>query len=130
MKEATMTLLSRWLAPALLAAGLGAGALVPLPAQAQDDVLTRVLVDVADVVFNGGVPYYRYGGYDDRLVVERDHYGRPVYYRVEPRGYRPGPPYGNAYGYWRHGPGSDDVRCNKHGKCKATYYDPRHDARS
>ena len=160
-----MTILSRWLAPAVLAAGLGFGALAPAPAQAQDDVLTRVLVDVADVVFNNGVPYYRYGndGYDDRLVVVRDRYGRPVYYRQVPYGYngyngynayngygnafprqaydrygrpiydryghridyshynRNGPPYGNAYGYY------GNAKCNKHGKCKQTYYDDRYD---
>ena len=69
-----MAILSRWLAPAVIVAGLGFGALAPAPVQAQDDVLTRVLVDIADVVFNNGVPYYRYGhyGYDDRLVVGRD----------------------------------------------------------
>ncbi len=150
-----MTTLSRWLVPAVLAAGLGFGAMTPAPAQAQDS-LTRVLVDIADVVFNGGVPYYRYGnyGYNDRLIVSRDRYGRPVYYRQMPYGYngngynnyngydnyngysrrivydqygrplydrygrrihytrydnrRSGPPYGNAYGYYRNGPGSRD----------------------
>jgi hypothetical protein len=117
-----MQILTRWFAPALLAAGLGFGAMAPAPAQAQDS-LTRVLVDVADVVFNGGTPYYRYGNYspDDRLVVGRDAYGRPIYYRQVPYGYRygdrydrdgdgrydrGGPPYGNAYGYYRNGPGS------------------------
>jgi hypothetical protein len=110
--------------------------MTPAPAQAQDS-LARVLVDVADVAFNGGTPYYRYGNYgpDDRLVMGRDPYGRPVYYRqmayrqdpyrgnYDPRnadpvyqnGYgrydrsaygRSGPPYGNAYGYYRNGPGS------------------------
>ena len=48
-----------------------------------------------------------------------------------PRGYdsryRSGPPYGNAYGYYRNGPGSRDMKCNKHGKCKVQYYDPRYD---
>ncbi|MCI4567545.1 hypothetical protein [Lysobacter sp. CFH 32150] len=129
-----MTILSRWLAPAVLAAGLGFGAMAPAPAQAQDDTLTRVLVDIADVVLRGGVPYYRYGdyGYDDRLIVQRDRYGRLVYYRMVPRyqsDYRAGPPYGNAYGYWNNGPGNRKVKCNKHGKCKVTYYDPRYDRR-
>jgi len=139
-----MQILTRWFAPALLAAGLGLGAMTPAPAQAQDS-LSRVLVDVADVAFNGGTPYYRYGNYgpDDQLVVSRDAYGRPVYYRQVPyrqnvdgrgvydprttypvyrngydrngydrNGYdrvgydRSGPPYGNAYGYYRNGPGS------------------------
>ena len=38
----------------------------------------EVLVDIADVVINNGTPYYRYGnqGYDDRLIVARDRYGR------------------------------------------------------
>jgi hypothetical protein len=129
-----MQILTRWFAPALLAAGLGLGAMTPAPAQAQDS-LSRVLVDVADVAFNGGTPYYRYGNYgpDDRLVMSRDAYGRPVYYRQVPYGQgaygrttddprnaypvyrnaygsnaydRSGPPYGNAYGYYRNGPGS------------------------
>lgn len=129
-----MTILSRWLAPAVLAAGFGFGAMAPAPAQAQDDTLTRVLVDIADVVLRGGVPYYRYGdyGYDDRLIAQRDRYGRLVYYRMVPRyqrDYRAGPPYGNAYGYWNNGPGSRKVKCNKHGKCKVTYYDQRYDRR-
>lgn len=134
-----MNPLSRWLAPAALAAGIGFGAMTPAPVQAQDD-LTRVLVDIADVVFRSGDPYYRYGNYgnDDRLVVGRDRYGRPVYYRTAPD-YNPndrtGPPYGNAYGYYRNGPGSQtgpgnrNVKCNKKGKCKAEYYDPRYDRR-
>jgi hypothetical protein len=126
-----MTTLTRWMAPAALALGLGFGvASVPAPAQAQDD-LARVLVDIADVVMRGGTPYYRHGnyGYDDRLIASRDRYGRPVYYRtVADRGaYRNGPPYGNAYGYYRNGPGSRDMKCNKHGKCKVEYYDPRYD---
>ena len=121
-----MAILSRWLAPAVLAAGLGFGAMVPAPAQAQDDLI-RVLVDVADVVLRGGQPYYRHGnyGYDDRLVATRDRYGRLVYYRMVPRYARP---YGNAYGYDRH-PAARDVKCNKHGKCKVTYYDARYDRR-
>lgn len=131
-----MATISRWLAPAVLAVGLGAAAIAPLPAMAQSgDNLVRVLVDVADVVLRGGVPYYRNGdyGYDDRLVAGRDRYGRVVYYRMVPRdGYRAGPPYGNANGYYRNGPGSRATagrvsKCNKHGKCKVEYYDPRYD---
>ena len=120
----------RWAAPAMLAAALGLGvAAAPAPVHAQDS-LSRVLVDVADVVLRGGQPYYRYGGYgpDERLVTGRDRYGRTVYYRVSDRS---GPPYGNAYGYYRNGPGSArDMKCNKHGKCKATYYDSRYDQRA
>ena len=80
-----MAILNRWLAPAALAVGLGFGAMTPAPAQAQD-TLTRVLVDVADVVLRGGQPYYRYGDYgsDDRLIVQRDRYGREAYYRMVP----------------------------------------------
>jgi hypothetical protein len=127
-----MAILSRWFAPAALAVGLGFAAVTPAPAHAQDDTLTRVLVDIADVVLRGGQPYYRYGNYgeNDRLVAQRDRYGRVVYYRTVPRydnTYRSGPPYGNAYGYYRNGAGNRDVKCNKHGKCKVTYYDPRYD---
>ena len=121
-----MKTLTRWMAPAVLAAGFGMGAMaVPQQAQAQD--LSRVLVDVADVILRGGQPYYRHGDYsqNDRLIVQRDRYGRPIYYRNV---YRAGPPYGNAYGYYRNGAGSrDNVRCNSRGKCTVTYYDPRRD---
>ena len=128
MKATNM--LSRLLAPSVLALALGAGFTMPAaPAQAQSDDLIRVLVDVADVALRGGVPYYRYGdyGYDDRLVMQRDRYGRPVYYRYVPVrvSVRQGPPYGNAYGYRENG--YRDVDCNKHGKCKVTYYDSRYD---
>jgi len=131
-----MSILSRWLAPAVLAVGLGTAALVPAPAHAQDDTLTRVLVDVADVVLRGGQPYYRYGnyGYDDRLIVQRDRYGRPVYYRLVPVAARQGPPYGNAYGYYRNNGYPDAqaarrVRCNRNGNCTVTYYNPQYDRR-
>ena len=132
--------LSRYLAPAVLAASLGVAAVAaPAPAQAQSDDLMRVLVGVADVVMRGNQPYYRGGdyGYDDRLIVQRDAYGRPVYYRTVPRSeyygnsYRGGPPYGNAYGYDRNRSypvtSTQRTKCNKHGKCKVTYYDPRQD---
>ena len=124
--------LTKMLSPAVLAAGLGMAANAPpAPAHAQSDDLVRVLVNVADVVLRGNTPYYRYGdyGYNDRLTMQRDRYGNPVYYRYIPREvYRQGPPYGNAYGYYRNGPGSNGhTKCNKHGKCKTTYYDPRHD---
>lgn len=113
-----MTILSRWLAPAVFAAAFGlGGAAIPAPAQAQGDDLARVIVDVADVIFRSGQPYYRYDnryGYDDRLIVVHDRYRGPVYYRQVPRTvyyrdsrynsrYRSGPPYGNAYGYRRDG---------------------------
>lgn len=122
---------SRWLAPAVLAAGLGFAALSPVPAYAQNgDGLVRVLVDVADVALRGNTPYYRNGNYgnDDRLVMERDRYGRPVYYRQVAYNARNAPPYGNAYGYDRNA-SNRHVKCNKHGKCKNTYGDARHDRR-
>ena len=129
-----MAIRSRWLAPVVLATALGA--LAPVTVRAQDDVLARVLVDIADVVFNNGVPYYRYGdyGYDDRLVVGRDRYGRPVYYRqVGYDGDHAAHGYDGYGAYGAHvGPYGDvrpygNVKCNKHGKCKQTYYDDRYD---
>lgn len=131
-----MMSLSRYFAPAVLAASLGVAAVAaPAPAQAQSDDLVRVLVNVADVVMRGNQPYYRQGdyGYNDRLVMERDRYGRPVYYRYIPRDAysRGGPPYGNAYGYNRNRgypvTGMQRTKCNKKGKCTVTYYDPRQD---
>lgn len=117
------TVLSRWFAPAVLAAGLGVAAMAPSPARADDD-WARVIVDVADVIYHGGYPYYRHDrGYRDRLIVVHDYRGRPSYYR---RVYRAGPPYGNAYGYWN-GPGRG--KCNKHGRCTTHYYDARYDHR-
>ena len=116
--------LDRWIAPAVLAAALGAAAFAPTPAKAQSaDELTR---------FRGDQPYYRYGDYgsNDRLMMRLDAYGRPVYYRVVDNGYRTGyrdaPPYGRAVGYYNQ-PSSRAVKCNKNGKCKAEYYDPRYD---
>ena len=153
-----MSLSRYFFAPAVLAASLGVAALAaPAPAQAQSDDLIRVLVSVADVVMRGNTPYYRNSDYgrEDRLVAQRDQYGRAVYYRTVPRDqyygnagyngyngnnnnnnnsnnerYRTGqPPYGNAYGYYGDAPvtGRREVKCNKHGKCKTTYYDPRYD---
>lgn len=132
--------LARWLAPVALAAALGAGALFPAPAHAGEPSV-RVIVDLGDVVFRNGYPYYRHGGYgyDDRLIVERDRRGRPVYYRYLPRdAYRHGPPYGNAYGYHRnrHGFVRDPYgrysreRCDSRGRCRVEYYDPRYDQRN
>ena len=126
-----MITLSRWFASAVIAACLGFAAMAPLPARAQDDTLTRVLVDVADVVLRGGHPYYRYGQYRDadRLVVGLDRYGRPVYYRlvrVDRGRYHDDynrNPYDTRYLTTR------KVDCNKRGDCKVTYYDPRYDRR-
>ena len=113
-------ILTRWLAPAVFAAGLGFGALTtPSTAQARDDELVRVLVSVADVVINGGYPYYRYGphyGYDNRLVVVYDRYRRPTYYRYVPRRvYVAAPP---PYGHYRAPP--------KHYRPDDRYYDVRY----
>lgn len=128
-----MSALARWLAPAALAAALATGAALPAPAHAAGP-LVRVIVDLGDVVFRNGQPYYRYGhyGYDDRLIVERDYRGRPVYYRHVPRDYddRYGPPYGNAYGYHRVRDGRYMRQiCDSRGRCRAEYYDPRYDRR-
>ena len=148
--------LSRYFAPAVLAASLGFAAVAaPAPAQAQSGDLIRVLVNVADVVMRGGTPYSRNSGYgnEDRLIAQRDQYGRVVYYRNVPRDQYYGnnqsygsdryygndrpysntqPPYGNAYGYHRNAlsarvTGNQSVKCNKKGKCKTQYYDPRYD---
>lgn len=111
--------LSRAMATGMLAAALGLAALLPGKAHASDD-LVRVLVNVADVIYHGGQPYYRHGRYDrhDRVVVVRDRYQRPSYYRYVPRGYgnsyraasqyrygayRTAPPHGRAHGYYRDG---------------------------
>lgn len=142
---------TRWFAPAVLAAALGAAALAPAPAKAQSADLIRTIVDIADVVMRGNQPYYRHGDYsaDDRLVMGRDRYGRPVYYRVGSRdpynryGYdrygddryddryerRSGPPYGRAYGYYGKAPGQQRAKCNRNGRCKSEYYDARYDQR-
>lgn len=123
-----MDTVSRWLAPAVVAAGLGLAAMSPIPARAQsDDDLVRVLVDVADVVLRGGTPYYRHGDYryDDRLIVGRDRYGRPVYYRQVPRNFNDDYRHGIARNMAR----NHQVRCNSNGMCKVTYYDPRYDRR-
>ena len=137
--------LARWLAPVALAAALGAGALFPAPARAGEPNI-RVIVDLGDVVFRNGYPYYRHGGYryDDRLIVERDRRGRPVYYRYLPRdAYRDGPPYGNGWGHHRNrdhlirnGFVRDPYgrysrqRCDSRGRCRVEYYDPRYDQRN
>ena len=123
-----MAVLSRWFAPVVVAAGLGIAALTPTPAVAQSQDLVRVLVDVADVVLRGGTPYYRNSdyGHEDRLIVSRDRYGRPVYYRDVQPDYRNAAPYGHAYGYQRN-VSHRRAKCNKHGKCKITYYDGRRD---
>lgn len=129
-----MSSFARWLAPAALAAALGAGALFPATAHADDDMI-RVIVDVADIAFRSGHPYYRHGnyGYNDRLVVSRDHRGRPVYYRHVPRDDR----YGNDYydrnddsrnGFVRDPYGRySRQRCDSRGRCRVEYYDPRYD---
>lgn len=127
-----MSISIRWLAPLILAAGVGAAALVPAPARASDD-LVRVIVDVADVVLRGGSPYYRHGnyGHHDRLIVVRDRHGRPQYYRQVPRNYRAGyhpsqfrgpPPHARARGHV-----NQRGNCDRHGRCTVRYYDPRFD---
>ena len=139
-----MMTLSRWLAPAALAVGLSVGALAAMPAHAQDNTWTRVLVDAADVALRGGQPYYRYGHYrdDDRLIVVRDRYGRPAYYRLvrADRGrdpyYAGNPYYGNPYygGTYRNPAYVNTstarrVTCSHSGNCTVQYYDPNYDRR-
>lgn len=84
-----------WLPVALLALALGATAVLPAKAQAAD-VQVRILVDVADLVFRSGRPYYYDQGYYQPVVMEYDPWRRPVYYRYGPRPvvvYRPPPRY-------------------------------------
>ena len=122
-----MATLPRWLASAVVAAGWG---LASLPAPAQEVTVRRVMVDAADVVLRGGQPYYRHGRYgdSDRLIVRRDRYGRPMFYRVVR--YNNG--YYGSYGYGN-GLGTEPVNtarrvnCNRNGNCKVTYYDARYD---
>ncbi|MCR6686614.1 hypothetical protein [Pseudoxanthomonas sp.] len=77
--------MTRWLPAALLALGLGGGALaLPVRAEAAD-VQVRVLVDVADLIFRSGRPYYYDRGYYQPVVIEYDRWHRPVYYRYAPR---------------------------------------------
>lgn len=125
-----MATVTRWLASTALAAGLGIAALAaPAPAQAQSgDDIVRVIVDVADVIYHGGYPYYRHGnyGYNDRLIVVHDRHGRPVYYRNAVRG---GPPYGKAHGHWKKHGQASRVTCDRYGRCVTRYYDPRYDRR-
>ena len=140
--------MKRWVAPLALAMGLSIAAFVPKPAQAQDDARVRVLVDIGDVVLRDGRPYYGYGGYRDadRLIVGRDRYGRPIYYRVvDRRDWRGRDRYDDdryryvhryrypAYGYDdRYAPGISTarrVKCNKHGNCEVSYYDAHYDRR-
>ena len=122
---------ARLFAPALLAAGLGLAALTPSQARADDD-LVRVIVGIADVVYHGGHPYYRHGHYGphDRLIVVRDRYHRPTYYRYAPRVVHYGPPrHAPAYGYYKkprhhgHDVRYDDRRYRDYGR----YDDRRRD---
>ena len=85
-----------WWRGALLTAALaGTAALVPAQRAHAADVQVRVLVDVADLIFRSGRPYYHDRGYYHPVVVEYDRWHRPVYYRYEPRPvvvYRLAPP--------------------------------------
>lgn len=124
------SMFARLLGPAVLAAGLGIAAFSPTPARASDD-LVRVIVDVADVIYHSGRPYYRHGhGYypDNRVVIVRDRYHRPTYYRYVPRTvYYARPPYGRAHGHYRNAPRYD----YRHVRYDDRYdrYDRRHDWR-
>lgn len=126
-----MFLATRWLGPTALAAALALTAFAaPAPADAAEPKV-RVIVDLGDVIFRSGHPYYRHGnyGYDDRLIVQRDRRGRPVYYRYAPRDHHYGnPPYGNAYGHRDHNLRERRI-CDSRGRCRVEYYDPRYDRR-
>lgn len=130
---------------AILAGILGAAALAPVPVQAQSsDEIVRTLVQVADVIFRNGQPYYRYGS-NEPLAVGRDQYGRTVYYRTQGYGQYPyaypqmeSNTYGRTVyygtqdyqGYPPYGSTSirnSTTRCNSSGWCTQTYYDPRYD---
>lgn len=120
--------LTRFFAPAVLAMGLGLAAFAPSTARASDD-LVRVLVDVADVIYHSGQPYYRHGrgyGYDNRIIIVRDRYHRPTYYRYVPRTvYYSAPPYGRAHGYYRNSPRYDNryVRYDRYDRNRYDYRD-------
>ncbi|KAF1694596.1 hypothetical protein [Pseudoxanthomonas koreensis] len=100
MNAIVSTLRSRprnWMRGALFATALtGAATLLPAPRAHAADVQVRVLVDVADLIFRSGRPYYYESGYYRPVVVEYDHWHRPVYYRYAPRPvvvyHRPAPP--------------------------------------
>jgi len=87
-----------WMRGALLAVALaGAATLLPANKAQAADVQVRVLVDVADLIFRSGRPYYYDEGYYQPVVVEYDRWRRPVYYRYGPPPrpvvvYRPAPP--------------------------------------
>ena len=134
-----MSRMSNWLAPLVLGVAAAGTSLFAAPAQAQSgDDLIRILVNASDVIFRSGQPYYRNGnsyGTNDRLVVGRDRYGRPVYHRNSPRygagygsvygnGYGNG--YGNADGHRQQG-ATQQTRCDARGHCITRYYDPRYD---
>lgn len=118
--------------PRIAALALGCAlAFAQSPVRAEDAPI-RVVVDVADVVMRNGYPYYRHGGfgYRDRLIVESDAYGRPIYYRMAPAedvvqrdtGSRP------SYGHYGQRVRDDryysSERCNANGVCQVEYYDP------
>lgn len=81
-------------------------AFTPAPAKAVDVSsvveLARVIVNVNDIVYRNGQPYYRYGNYGQYDRVYRERYnGGYRYYRNAPRGV--------AHGYYGTQPGH-----NKH----------------
>ncbi len=109
--------------------------LLPMSAQASNSS-KRIYVEIGDVAFQYGRPYYRH---DRRpLYVVHDHY-RPRYYYYDYRpsyhsGFVPSPYYsrdrhhGYRHGYHR---GRDRSRCDYRGRCRQTnyYYDDRYDRR-
>lgn len=99
------------------------------PASAQERAFVRV--DADDVVVHDGQAYVSRGGRYERVVVRRDQYGRPGYYRIVSR-HRG---YGYGYGgqpYYDTEPyraPSTRVDCSNGGNCTMYWYDPRYDRR-
>ncbi|UWX04251.1 hypothetical protein H1235_02795 [Pseudoxanthomonas sp. NC8] len=75
-----------WIRGALLATALaGAAAVLPATRAEASEVMVRVDLGVADVIFRSGNPYYYEHGYYRPVYVEYDHWHRPRYYRYAPR---------------------------------------------
>lgn len=71
-----------WICAVLLS--LGALVATPLRAEISEEQM-RVAVNVIDLIFRSGLPYYYERGYYYPVMVEYDHLHRPVYYRYVTR---------------------------------------------
>lgn len=127
-----MSRMSHWLAPVVLGVAAAGASMMPATAHAQSGGdLIRILVNASDVIVRGGHAYDRHNsnyGYNDRLVVGRDRYGRPLYYRNAPRyGSSYGSSYGSGYAYGnQYQNGQQQTRCDSRGRCSTQYYDSRY----